>query len=52
MFEKGIYLSIFYRFYYEMNISKDMLEEQVSEESDTDLNEEEDIIMDEIRNEH
>ena len=52
MFEKGIYLYIFYRFYYEMNISKDMFEEQVSEESDTDLNEEEDIIMDEIRNEH
>ena len=40
MFGKGIYLSVFYFLCYEMYISTDMLEEQVSEEIDPDLNEE------------
>ena len=35
-----------------MDISTDMLEFQVSEESDPDLNEEEDIRMYEIRYDH
>ena len=52
MFEKGVYLSIFYCLCYEMYISTDMLEDQVSEERDTDLHEEEDIRMDEIRDKH
>ena len=35
-----------------MGISTDMLDEQVSEERDTDLNEDKDIRMYEIRDEH
>ena len=35
-----------------MDISTDMLEDQVAEERDPDLNEEEDIRLDEIREEH
>ena len=49
MFGKVIYLSVFYFLGYKMDISTDMLEEQVSEERYPDLNEEEDIILDEIR---
>ena len=52
MFRKGMYLSIFYCLCYGMDISTDMSEGQVSEEGYTDLNEENDIIMDEIRDDH
>ena len=45
MFGKGMYLSVFYFLCYIKDISTYMLEEQASEERDTDLNEEEDIIM-------
>ena len=47
-----MYLSLFSFLCYEMDISTDILEEQVSEERDTDLNEEDDIRMDEIRDKH
>ena len=52
MFGKGMYLYVFYCLCYEMDISTDMSEEQVSEDRDLDLNEDEDITMDEIRDEH
>ena len=52
MFGKDMYLSVFYGLCCEMDISTDMSEEQVSEERDPYLNEEENIIMDEIRDEH
>ena len=52
MFVKGMYLSLFYCLCYEMNIFTDMLEEQVLEERDTDLNEDEDIRVDNIRDKH
>ena len=48
IFGKGIYLSVFYCLCYEMDISTDILEGQVSEERDLNLNKEEDIRMDEI----
>ena len=35
-----------------MDVSTDLLDEQMSEERDPDLNDEEDIIIDEIREEH
>ena len=38
MFGKGMYLSIFYSLCYDKDVSTDMLEDQVSEERDTDLN--------------
>ena len=49
MFGNGIYLSVFYCLCYEMDISIYMSEDQVSEERDIYLNEEEDIILDAIR---
>ena len=49
MFGKGMYLSIFYCLCYEMDISTDMAEDQVSEERDLDLNEDDNIRLDEIR---
>ena len=49
MFGKGIYLSVFYCLCYEMGISTDMSEDQVSEDRYPDLNKQEDIRMDEIR---
>ena len=52
MFGKGMCLYVFYCLCYEMDISTDMSEEQVPEERDPDLNEEEDIKLDEIREEH
>ena len=52
MFGKGIYLSVFYCLCYEMYISTDMSEEQVSEEIDLDLNEEKDTRMDNSREEN
>ena len=52
MFVKGMYFSVFYCLCYEMDVSKYMSEDQRSEERDPDLNEEEDIRMDEIRDDH
>ena len=52
MFVKYVYLSVFYCLCDEMVISTDMLDEQVSEERDTDLNEDKDIRMYKIRDEH
>ena len=52
MFGKGMHLSVFYCLCYEMDIYTYMSEYQVSEERNTDLNEDEDIKMDEIRDEH
>ena len=47
-----MYLSVFYCLCYEMYISTDMSEEQVTEESDPELNDEEDIRLDKIRKYH
>ena len=47
-----MYFSVFYFLCYEINIYTYMSEERVSEEIDPDLNEEEDIIMEDIREEH
>ena len=47
-----MYFFVFYCLCYEMNISTDMLKDQVSEERDPDLNEKGDIILDEIREDH
>ena len=52
MFVKAMYLYVFYCLFYEMDVSKDMSEEKVSEERYPYLNEEEDIRIDEIRDEH
>ena len=52
MFVKGTYLSVFYCVCYVTDIYTDMLEDQVWEERDLYLNEEEDIILYEIREEH
>ena len=52
MFGKGMYLSVFYCLCYDKDRSTDMSEEKVAEERDPDLNEEEDIRMDEIREDH
>ena len=52
MFVKFMYLSVFYFFCYNTDMSTDMSEDQVAEERDPDLNEEEDIILDEIRKEN
>ena len=43
---------MFYCSCYDTDIYTDMSEDQVAEERDLDLNEEEDIILDEIREEH
>ena len=48
MFGKGVYLSVFYCLCYVKDISTDMWEDQVSEESCLNLNEEEDIRLNEI----
>ena len=52
MFGKVMYLYVFYFLCYVKDISTDMLEEQVTEERDPDLNEEEDIILYAIREDH
>ena len=52
MFGKGMYFSVFYYLCYDKDRSIDMLEDQVTEERDPDLNEEEDIRLDAIREEH
>ena len=49
---KGMYLSVFYCLCYAKDISTDMSEDQVTEEIDPDLNEEEDIRLDAIREHH
>ena len=49
MFGRGMYLSVFYCLCYVKEMSTDLLEEWVSEERDPDLNEEEGIKMDEVR---
>ena len=52
MFGNFMYLSVFFCLCYVTDIYTDMSEDQVAEERDPDLNEEEDIILDEIREEH
>ena len=52
MFERGMYLSVFYFLCYVKEISVYMLEEQVSEEKYPDLNEEEYIRFEYSRDEH
>ena len=52
IFVKFVYLSVFNCLCYDSNISTDMSEEEVAEESDPDLNEKEYIILDEIREDH
>ena len=47
-----MYLSVLYCFFYDTDISTDILEGQVAEERDPDLNEKEDIRLDEIREYH
>ena len=49
MFGKGMYYYVFYYLCYVKDISTYMLEDQVTEERDTDLNEEEYIRLDAIR---
>ena len=52
MFGKDVYLSLFYCLCYVKYISTDMSEDQVSEERYPDLNKEEDIRLDAIREDH
>ena len=52
MFGKFMYFSVFYYLCYDKDRSTDMLEDQVTEQRDPDLNEEEDIRLDAIREEH
>ena len=47
-----MYFYVFYCYWYSKDISVDMLENQVVEEIDHDLNEEEDVILNAIREEH
>ena len=52
MFVKGMYLSVFYCLCYVKDISTDMSWDKVSEERGPDPNGEEDIRLDEIREDH
>ena len=52
IFGKGMYLSVFYCLCYVTDRSTDMSEGQVPEERYPNLNDEEDIRIDEIREEH
>ena len=52
MFGRGMNLYVFYCLCYVKNVSSDLSEEHVLEERDLDLNEEEGIIMDDMREEH
>ena len=52
MFGKGMYLSVFFCLCYAKDISTDMLVDQAVEARDLDLNEEEDIRLNKIREEH
>ena len=47
-----MYVSVFYSFFYVTYISTDMSEDQEAEQRDLELNEEEDIRLDAIREEH
>ena len=47
-----MYLSVFYCLCYAKDRYTDMSEDQVAEERDMDLNEEEDVRLDTIREEH
>ena len=49
MFERGLYLSVFYCFCFVKEKSMDMLEGQVLEVRDPDLNEDEDTRMEDSR---
>ena len=52
MFGKVMCLSVFYCLCYEMDISTDISDDQVTKERYPDLNEEEDIRLDGIMEEH
>ena len=52
LFERCMYLSLFYCLCYVKDISTDMPEKHILEEIYTDLNEEEDLIMEDIREDH
>ena len=52
MFERGIYFYLIYCLCYVKETSTDMLEGKVSEERYPDLNEEEDIIVEDSREDH
>ena len=52
MFGKVMFFSIFYCLCYVKDIYTEILEDQVAEERYPGLNEEEDIILDEIREDH
>ena len=52
MFERGMYLYVFYCLCFVNDISTDIFEEQLLEERDPDLDEEEDIIITVSREEH
>ena len=52
MYVKGMYLSLFYWLCYVKYMSTYLLGEHVSEERDPNSNNEEDIIMDETRDNH
>ena len=52
MFDKGMYCYVFYCLCCEIDISTDMSEDQVSEQRDLEKNEEEDIRMDENRDDN
>ena len=52
IFVKGMHFSIFYCLCYVKGISTDISEDQVAEERDPDLNEEEGIRLDAIRDKH
>ena len=52
MFERGVYLSLFHCLCYFKEMATNFSKEHVSEERYPDLTEEEDIIMNEIRENH
>ena len=52
MFGKVMHLYVFYCLCYVTDISTDMSEDQVAEERDPDLNQEEDVRLDAIREQH
>ena len=52
VFKRYVFVCAFYCLYYDTVISTYIPEDRVAEERDPDLNEEEDIRLDEIREEH
>ena len=52
MFGKCLYLYVFYCLCCDRDRFTDISEDQIAEERDPDLNEEEDVALDEIREEH